>query len=56
MPMLVPDEPGIPDQLWKVQFQRDIRLEKLQRGLTRMTKDVENTSLIEPSENSKRRA
>lgn len=51
--MLVPDEPGTPDQLWRLQFQRDIRLERLQRGLMRMMKDVENMPVIEPSENSK---
>lgn len=56
MPMPVPDEPGTAGQLWRLPFQRDIRLERLQRGLTRMTKDVGNMPLIEPSENSKRKA
>lgn len=56
MLMLVPDKPGLPHQLWRLQFQRDIRLERLQKGLTRVTKDVENTPLIEPSQNSKRKA
>lgn len=51
--MPVPDEPGIPDQLWRLQFQRDIRLERLQRGFTKIMRDVENMPFIEPSENSK---
>lgn len=56
MPVPVSGEPGIPDLLWRLQFQRDVRRERLQRGLTKMMKDVENVPFIEPSQNSKRKA
>lgn len=56
MPVPIPDEPGIPDLLWRLQLQRDVGRERLQRGLTRMMKDVENMPLIGPSQNSKPKA
>lgn len=56
MPTPISDEPGIPDLISRLQFQRDMRVERLQRGLTRRMKDVENMPLIEPSENAKQKA